>query len=102
MPLTTALIRAHLNLEPDDDRDEDLLALYADVAKDQVASYTGLPYDDAQPSMLKAALLLVAHQYENREPVAFGNPYMVPFGVHDLLASLKRRVTAYMPESGAS
>ena len=102
MALSTALIRAHLNLEPDDDRDDELLTHYATVAQAWVADYTGLPYDDGEPRMVQAALLLAAHQYENREPVTFANPYELPFGVHDLLAAMKRRVTAYTPDPEAA
>ena len=47
MPLSIALVRAHLNL--DHDRDDDLLTHYANVAQVWVSACTGLPYDDAQP-----------------------------------------------------
>ena len=102
MALSTALIRAHLNLEPDDDRDEALLTHYATVAQAWVAAYTGTAYDDAQPLMVQAALLLVAHQYESREGITFANPYQLPYGVHDLLSPLKARVTAYTPDPEAA
>lgn len=102
MPLSPALIRAHLNLEPGDDRDEALLTHYANVAQAWVAAYTGTAYDDAQPLMVQAALLLVAHQYESREGVTFANPYQLPYGVHDLLSPLKVRVPGYMPDDEAA
>ena len=100
MALPVALIRAHLNLE--DDRDDDLLTHYANVAQAWVAAYTGLPYDDAQPLMVQAGLLLVAHQYEAREAIVFANAYQLPFGVHDLLSPLKARVTGYTPDPEAA
>lgn len=93
MPVSTALIRAHLNLE--EGRDEDLLTHYAKVAKVWVEAYTGQWFDLESPLMVQAVLLLVAHQYESREAVTFSSPYQLPFGVHDLLSPLKARVTGY-------
>lgn len=97
MPLSLALIRAHLNL--DDDRDPDLLTHYANVAAVWVAAYTGQPFDANNALMAQAALLLVAHQYEAREAVTFASAYQLPFGVHDLLSSLKDRSTGPQPEA---
>lgn len=94
MPVTPlALIRAHLNLEPDP-ADDALLTHYLDAAEAWVAAHIGAPFA-ASPLATQAVLMLVAHQYENREAVSFGNPYSVPFGVHDLLSSLKARVTGH-------
>ena len=98
MTLPLALIRAHLNLEPDDDRDGDLLAHYGRVAQAWVAAYTGLPFDPDNALMVQALLLLVAHQFESREAISFANAYHLPYGVHDLLSPLKVRVTGYTPE----
>ena len=100
MPLSLALIRAHLNL--DDDRDPDLLAHYCSVAEAWVRAYTGLPFDAGNALMAQAALLMVAHQYEAREAVTFASAYQLPFGVHDLLSPLKQRVTGYQPEPEAA
>lgn len=93
MPLSTALIRAHLNVE--EGRDEDLLTHYANVATMWVEAYTGQPFFLDNALMVQAALLLVAHQYESREAVTFSSPYQLPFGVHDLLSPLKNRVTGW-------
>lgn len=92
-PVPIALIRAHLNLE--DDRDEALLTHYAEVAAMWVKEYTGQSFWPEHPLMVQAVLLLVAHQYESREAIAFASPYQLPFGVHDLLSPLKERVTGH-------
>ena len=96
MPLDPALIRAHLNLE--DGRDTALLTHYANVAQAWVSAQTALPFDPDNPLMVQAALLLVAHQYESREAVSFASAYQLPYGVTELLSSLKKRVTGYVPE----
>ena len=97
MPLSLALIRAHLNL--DDDRDPELLTHYANVAVAWVQAYTGQPFDAANALMAQAALLMIAHQYEAREAVTFASTYQLPFGVHDLLSPLKDRITGHQPEA---
>lgn len=83
-------MRAHLNLEPG--VDEALLTHYADAAETWVENYTGTPCS-GHPLEVQAVLMIVAHSYEPLEAVSFANPYTVPFGVHDQLASLKERVT---------
>lgn len=93
MSLPIALIRAHLVI--DHDADDQLLTHYGNVASMWVAAYTGAPFDADNALMAQAALLLVATQYESREAVTFSNAYQVPFGVHDLLSSLKDRVTGH-------
>jgi len=97
MPLSIALIRAHLNL--DDDRDPALLTHYANVAEAWVQAYTGQPFDTDNALMAQAALLMVAHQYEAREAVTFTSTYRLPFGVHELLSPLKDRITGHQPEA---
>lgn len=99
MPLPLALVRAHLNLEPDDDRDDALLTHYGSVAAVWIAAYTCAPFDAANPLMAQAALLMISHQYEAREAVTFASAYQLPLGVHDLLSPLKERVTGYQPEA---
>lgn len=91
IPVSIALIRAHLNI--DDDRDEALLTHYAEVAAAWIVEYTGKSFSPDRPLMVQAVLLLVAHQYESREAITFASPYQLPFGVHDLLSPLKERVT---------
>jgi len=49
--------------------------------------------------MAQAALLLVAHQYEEREAVSFANGYRLPFGVRELMSPLKFRITGHQPEA---
>lgn len=96
MSLPIALIRAHLVI--DHEAHDELLTHYSAVAALWVAAYTGQPFDATDALMVQAALLLVANMYEQREPIAFSNPYAVPFGVHDLLSPLKERVTGYRAE----
>ncbi|MFN3312810.1 MAG: head-tail connector protein [Hyphomonas sp.] len=93
MPIPLPLIKAHMNL--DHDAEDQILTHYANVAALWVAAYVGAPFDPDNALMVQAALLLVANMYEQREPIAFSNPYAVPFGVHDLLSPLKERVTGY-------
>ncbi len=95
MPLSLALIRAHLNFNTFDTRDRDLLAHYGNVAAAWVQAYTGQRFDHDNPLMVQAALLLVAHQYEAREAVSFASAYHLPFGVQELLSPLKNRVTGH-------
>jgi uncharacterized phage protein (predicted DNA packaging) len=97
MPLSLALIRAHLNLE--DDRDEDLLTHYRNTAELWVAHYTGQPFDGDNALMAQAALMLIAQHYDAREAISFSNPYTLPFGIHELLSPLKERVTGHRPEA---
>lgn len=94
MPVPLALIRAHLVI--DHDADDQLLTHYGNVAAIWVAAYAGEPYDPANALMVQAGLLLVANMYEQREPIAFSNPYAVPYGIHDLLSPLKARVTGHI------
>lgn len=91
MPVSLTLIRAHLNL--DADTDTELLTHYRDAGEAWVAAYVGAPFSGSVALMVQAVLLLVAHQYESREAVIFGNAYQLPFGVTDLLSPLKDRVT---------
>lgn len=94
MPATPlALIRAHLNLDPE--RDTELLTHYAGAAEAWVASYIGQPFP-ASPLATQAVLMMTAHSYENREAVSFSNPFSLPFGIHDMLSPLKDRVTGYV------
>ncbi|WP_170971952.1 head-tail connector protein [Rhodobacter sp. SY28-1] len=94
MPLSLALIRAHLNLERIPTEDP-LLTHYGNVAAAWVQAYTAQPFDHGNALMVQAALLMVAHQYESREAVTFGSAYQLPFGVHELLSPLKNRVTGH-------
>ncbi|SIT10981.1 head-tail connector protein [Paracoccus saliphilus] len=95
--LSLDLIRSHLNLDhSDDDR---LLTHYSNVAAAWVAAYTGATFDETNALMIQAALLLIAHQYENREGVTFANPYSLPYGVTDLLSPLKDRITGHVAEA---
>lgn len=96
MAISIDLVKSHLNI--DDNRDAQLLQHYASVAENWISGYVGYAFDSANPLMIQAALLLISHQYESREGVVFSNPMQLPFGVHDMLSSLKERVTGYTSE----
>lgn len=97
--LPLPLIRAHLVVDHSDD--DQILHHYSGVATMWVAAYTGQPFDPDNALMVQAALLLVANMYEQREPIAFSNPYAVPYGINDLLSPLKVRVTGHQAEAAA-
>lgn len=101
MPVSTALIKAHLNLLPEEVGDDDLLAHHARVAETWISAYCGTPFDATNPLMIQACLLLVATMYQTREAVTFSNVYQLPYGVHDLLSPLKARVVGYVPAEDA-
>ncbi|WP_151720652.1 head-tail connector protein [Gemmobacter serpentinus] len=90
--ITVPELKAYLNLpisldEPPLDTDDTLLSLKIDAAEAYCASFIGTPIPDPAPAAIKqAVLMLAAYWYEMREAATVGgNPYSVPFGVHDLL-----------------
>jgi Phage gp6-like head-tail connector protein len=103
-------LKAQLNL--DDYRDEGLLQLKIDAAEAYVSSFIGSPILVAMPvvpdedgtlpppryapvpaTIMQAVLMLAAYWYEVREAaVTGGNPYIIPFGVHELLQAHRRWV----------
>lgn len=101
MPVSLGLIKAHLNLLPEETGDDDLLAHHARVAETWISAYIGAPFDDQSALMVQAALLMVATMHQTREAITFSNQYMLPFGVHDLLSPLKERVVGYVPAEDA-
>lgn len=100
MPLSLALIRAHLNLELHP-AEGPLLTHYGNVAAAWVQAYTGQAFDHDNALMVQAALLMVAHQYEAREAVSFASAYQLPFGVYELLSPVKKRVTGHDQDATA-
>ena len=66
MPIAVADLKAHLNL--DTDEDDALLTRKIAAAKAWIASYTGAPFPDADtPADLDEAVLqLATHFYEHR------------------------------------
>lgn len=83
--ITVPELRVQLNL--DSDHDDALLSQKIDAAEAYCASFIGGPIPDPAPAAIKqAVLMLAAYWYELREAATVGgNPYAVPFGVHDLL-----------------
>lgn len=83
--ITVPELRDQLNL--DSEHDDTLLTLKIDAAEAYVSSFIGAPIPTPAPAAIKqAVLMLAAYWYELREAATVGgNPYAVPFGVHDLL-----------------
>ncbi len=85
--MTLDELKAHLNL--DHDADDVLLVGKLTAAQVWVGTYIGTPLTSLQAipaNVSEAVLQLAASWYEQREAVAFGNAWTVPFGVHELLA----------------
>ncbi|PCD76233.1 head-tail connector protein [Pseudothioclava arenosa] len=94
MPVVSvAELKAQLNL--DHDLDDALLASKIAAAEHYCQSFIG-PWNSASiDSALfnQAVLMLAAYWYETREAAQVGgNPYAVPFGVHDMLQPLRQWV----------
>lgn len=85
-PVTLAELKAQLNL--DHDLDDLLLLSKIAAASAYVAGFIGseeLP-NPVPATINQAILMLAAYWYERREAAIIGgNPYAVPFGVHELL-----------------
>ena len=88
------LLKALLNLEGDFDLDNVLLAQKIAAAEAYCTSFIGSAFPDPVPaSIIQAVLMLAGFWYGVRETAtAGGTPYLVPFGVHDLLQSHRRWV----------
>lgn len=82
-------LKGQINL--DHDLDDALLGQKIDAAEGYCLSYIGGTLPDPVPATYKqAVLMLAAFWYERREAgVVGGNPYLIPFGVHDLLQSYR-------------
>lgn len=90
-----ALLKSQLNL--DHDLDDDLLAHKLDAAEIWIANYTGVAFDAANAAQTEAALQLAAYWYEQREAASFDQTTRpIPFGVRDLLDSIKDQVTGHV------
>lgn len=86
MPFVTVPeLKAQLNI--DHDLDDALLSHQIEAAEAHVASFIGASLPDPLPAAIRqAVLMLAAYWYETRETAqAGGAPFVVPFGVHDLL-----------------
>ena len=92
MIITLEEAKDHLRVDRDYDGDDKLIHDLIYVAECDIANR--LKYDsldekfsdgDYPMSVKQAAKLIVAHYYENREPVAFASSSKVPMMIDDLL-----------------
>ena len=83
-PLTIDRLRAHLNLDGDDDA---LLQAKLDAAASFVAALTD-PALAGAPALDEATLQLAAHFYENREGVGFDRDTL-PASIMQLLSPFR-------------
>lgn len=97
MAISLDLVRSHLRFLPGELVEENaILEHYARVSEAWITAYIGGPFDDQDPLQVQAALMLIGHQFENREGVVFSNPYALPWGVRELLSPRKARITGYV------
>ena len=82
-------LKSQLNL--DHDLDDALLGQKIDAAEGYCLSYIGGEFPDPVPvPLLQAIMMLAAFWYERREAGALNcNPYIIPFGVHDILQAYR-------------
>lgn len=91
--LTLNQIKHQLNIELENTEDDNYLTDLESVAYysiENILNYSiSTKYIDNNievPSPIKhAILLLISNLYANREPVAYGNPYIVPFSIAFLI-----------------
>ena len=86
MTVSTANLKAHLNLTTD--ADDSLLGDKIAASSQWIAEYTGIPIDatDMPAPVNEAIRQLAAHLYENREATLVGvSVQSLPFGLLDLL-----------------
>ena len=86
MTVSTANLKAHLNISTD--MDDGLLSDKIAASSEWIAQYTGIPIDasDMPAPVNEAIRQLAAHLYENREATLVGvTAQSLPFGLLDLL-----------------
>jgi len=92
-----SLLKSQLNIEHN--LDDALLAHKLDVAEEWIGNFVGTPFADHVPlpvSLTEAALQLAAYWYGQRESVSDIRMLPIPFGVYDLLAPYKERITGHV------
>jgi uncharacterized phage protein (predicted DNA packaging) len=90
MTISTANLKAHLNITTDDD--DALLADKIAAASEWVAAYIGgsVDGDDTPAPVNEAIRQLAGHLYANREATLVGvTAQCLPFGFLDLLANYR-------------
>ncbi len=92
------LLKAQLNI--DHDLDDALLTHKLAAAEEWIGAHIGRALTEIDPlpaTLTEAALQLAAHWYEQREAAVFGlSGAMIPFGVHELLASHREALTGHV------
>lgn len=100
---TLEQVKAQCRIDADDDTENDLLKIYIGAAFKTVENYLNRPLsemapaEDAPPTMLQvtddirlAMLLVIAHWYENREPVISATVVReLPLSYRSLLSSYR-------------
>jgi uncharacterized phage protein (predicted DNA packaging) len=86
-----SLAKSHLNI--DGTTDDELISFYIEAADAWISNYIGKPLDDLDPvpaDLKRAALLLVAYYYEQREAIAAGiSMQFAPLGVTNIANSYR-------------
>lgn len=93
-----ALLKAQLNIEADDTRDDVLLQHKLAAAENWAECFIGGSiWSNHYPAVTEAILQLAAYWFEQREAASFGtSTQMIPFGVHELLSPYRGAVTGYV------
>lgn len=86
-----SLAKLHLNI--DGTTDDELISFYIEAADAWLSNYIGKPLADLDPvpaDLKRAALLLVAYYYEQREAIAAGiSMQFAPLGVVNIANSYR-------------
>jgi hypothetical protein len=96
--MNVALLKNHLNIESDFLDDDILLQHYLNVGEQAALNYlnywtgstSGVTGTTRPVSIDQAVLLLAAHFYVTRQPVAYGQAYKIPYTIEYLLDSYKQ------------
>lgn len=92
MIATLEQLKNNLNIEPDYTDEDTYLTMLLQVSEDSVFNYLDKKPSDFEtiPNPIIFAVIILASQfYENRTPVAFGQPYKIPYSFEFLLSPYK-------------
>lgn len=92
MIATLEQLKQNLNIEPDYTEEDTYLTMLLQVAEDAVFNYLDKKPENFEviPNPIIFAVIILASQYyENRTPIAFGQPYKIPYSFEFLLSPYK-------------